>query len=79
MITDIANRYGKTPAQVVLRWHLAHNRLIIPKSKTPERIKENYDIFDFTLELRDIAEIDNLNRNDRQGKDPDKVRIGDLK
>jgi diketogulonate reductase-like aldo/keto reductase len=79
VITDIANRYGKTPAQVVLRWHLAHNRLIIPKSKTPERIKENYDIFDFTLELRDIAEIDNLNRNDRQGKDPDKVRIGDLK
>lgn len=79
IIVDIAERYSKTPAQIVLRWHLAHNRLIIPKSKTPKRIKENYDIFDFSLELTDIAEIDNLNRDARQGKDPDKVRIGDLK
>ncbi len=47
VITKLAERYNKTPAQIVLRWHLAHNRLVIPKSKTPERIKENYDIFDF--------------------------------
>lgn len=79
IITDIAKRYDKTPAQIVLRWHLAHNRLIIPKSKTPDRIRENIDIFDFNLELTDIAQIDNLNVNERQGKDPDKVAIGTLK
>ncbi|RIP35960.1 aldo/keto reductase [Staphylococcus gallinarum] len=79
VITDIATRYDKTPAQIVLRWHLAHNRLIIPKSKTPARIRENIDIFDFNLELTDIAQIDNLNVNERQGKDPDDVSIGTLK
>ncbi|MGO2206794.1 aldo/keto reductase [Staphylococcus xylosus] len=79
VITKLAERYNKTPAQIVLRWHLAHNRLVIPKSKTPERIKENYDIFDFSLELTDIAEIDSLNKYERQGNDPDKVRIGTLK
>ncbi|MDU4968952.1 MAG: aldo/keto reductase, partial [Staphylococcus epidermidis] len=78
-ITDIAHRYDKTPAQIVLRWHLAHNRIIIPKSQTPKRIKENFDIFDFNLELTDVAEIDSLNKNARQGKDPDDVSIGDLK
>lgn len=79
VITKLAERYNKTPAQIVLRWHLSHNRLVIPKSKTPERIKENYDIFDFSLELTDIAEIDSLNKDERQGNDPDKVRIGTLK
>ena len=56
------HRYDKTPAQIVLRWHLAHNRIIIPKSQTPKRIKENFDIFDFNLELTDVAEIDSLNK-----------------
>lgn len=79
VIVEIAKRYNKTPAQVVLRWHLAHNRLIIPKSKTPERIEENFNIFDFNLEVTDIAEIDALNRNDRQGHDPDSVKIGTLR
>ena len=79
VIVEIAKRYNKTPAQVVLRWHLAHNRLIIPKSKTPERIEENFNIFDFNLEATDIAEIDALNRNDRQGHDPDSVKIGTLR
>ena len=72
-IVDIAKRYDKTPAQIVLRWHLAHNRMIIPKSKTPERIEENFDILDFNLELTDVAEIDSLNKGARQGKDPDEV------
>ena len=79
VITKLAEQYDKTPAQIVLRWHLAHDRFIIPKSKTPSRIRENYDIFDFNLELTEIAEIDSLNRNARQGKDPDDVAIGDLK
>lgn len=61
-IVDIAQRHGKTPAQVVLRWHLAHDRIIIPKSKTPERIRENFDILDFNLELTEVAEIDSLNK-----------------
>ncbi|MGX0910614.1 aldo/keto reductase [Staphylococcus caprae] len=78
-IVDIAQRHDKTPAQVVLRWHLAHDRIIIPKSKTPERIRENFDILDFNLELTEVAEIDSLNKNARQGKDPDDVNIGDLK
>ncbi|PNZ68706.1 aldo/keto reductase [Staphylococcus croceilyticus] len=79
VITKLAEQYDKTPAQIILRWHLAHNRIVIPKSKTPSRIRENHDIFDFNLELTEIAEIDSLNKNARQGKDPDDVSIGDLK
>ncbi|WP_210134703.1 aldo/keto reductase [Staphylococcus sp. GDX8P80P] len=78
-ITKLAKQYDKTSAQIVLRWHIAHNRIVIPKSKTPSRIRENHNIFDFNLELTEIAEIDSLNRNARQGKDPDDVSIGDLK
>lgn len=79
VIIKLAEKYEKTPAQIVLRWHLAHNRIIIPKSQTPKRIRENIDLFDFNLELTEVAEIDALNRNARQGKDPDDVKIGDLK
>ncbi|MDI0136804.1 aldo/keto reductase, partial [Staphylococcus aureus] len=79
VIVKIAEKYHKTPAQVVLRWHLAHNRIIIPKSQTPKRIQENIDILDFNLELTEVAEIDALDRNARQGKNPDDVKIGDLK
>ncbi|MBO1199997.1 aldo/keto reductase [Staphylococcus simiae] len=79
VIVKLAEKYQKTPAQIVLRWHLAHNRIIIPKSKTPERIRENYNLFDFNLEITEVAEIDSLNKNARQGKDPDEVKIGDLK
>lgn len=79
VIVKIAEKYHKTPAQVVLRWHLAHNRIIIPKSQTPKRIQENIDILDFNLELTEVAEIDALNRNARQGKNPDDVKTGDLK
>ncbi len=79
VINKLAEKYEKTPAQIVLRWHLAHNRIIIPKSQTPKRICENIDLFDFNLELTEVAEIDALNKNARQGKDPDDVKIGDLK
>ncbi|CAM4082125.1 aldo/keto reductase [Staphylococcus schweitzeri] len=79
VIIKLAEKYEKTPAQIVLRWHLAHNRLIIPKSQTSKRIRENIDLFDFNLDLTEVAEIDALNRNARQGKDPDDVKIGDLK
>ncbi|GKS41793.1 TPA: aldo/keto reductase [Staphylococcus argenteus] len=79
VIIKLAEKYEKTPAQIVLRWHLAHNRIIIPKSQTPKRIRENIDLFDFNLELTEVAEIDALNKNARQGKDPDDEKIGDLK
>ncbi|CDR60484.1 aldo/keto reductase [Staphylococcus schweitzeri] len=79
VIIKLAEKYEKTPAQIVLRWHLAHNRIIIPKSQTAKRIRENIDLFDFNLDLTEVAEIDALNRNARQGKDPDDVKIGDLK
>ena len=70
-ITKIAEKYGKSAAQVVLRWHLQHDILVIPKSVTPSRIEENANIFDFVLSSEDMAVIDGLNRNQRFGKDPD--------
>jgi len=69
----IAEKYGKTPAQVVLRWHVQNEIIVIPKSVHPERIKENADIFDFELSDEDMAAINRLNRNERFGKDPDHV------
>ena len=70
-IVKIAEKYGKSAAQVVLRWHLQHDILVIPKSVTPSRIEENANIFDFVLSSEDMAVIDGLNRNQRFGKDPD--------
>ncbi|GAK00855.1 aldo/keto reductase [Geomicrobium sp. JCM 19055] len=73
VIEKIANRYHKTPAQVVLRWHLQQDSVIIPKSKTPERIEENADIYNFVLTEEDMMLIDQLNRDERRGPDPDVV------
>ena len=70
-IVKIAEKYGKSAAQVVLRWHLQHDILVIPKSVTPSRIEENANIFDFVLSSEDMTVIDSLNRNQRFGKDPD--------
>ena len=70
-IIKIAEKYGKSAAQVVLRWHLQHDILVIPKSVTPSRIEENANIFDFVLSSEDMTVIDSLNRNQRFGKDPD--------
>ncbi|MEO3946785.1 aldo/keto reductase [Gorillibacterium sp. CAU 1737] len=71
VLQEIASRYGKTPAQVILRWHLQHNIIVIPKSVTPSRIQENADLFDFELNAEDLAKIDALNENRRFGADPD--------
>jgi len=73
VITDIAARHGKTPAQVVLRWHLQHDIIAIPKSVTPNRIQENLDIFDFALSSDEMRQIDQLNRNERTGSNPDEM------
>ncbi|MFI6450245.1 aldo/keto reductase [Streptosporangium amethystogenes] len=71
VIVDIAEKYGKTPAQVVLRWHLDLDNVVIPKSVTPSRIRENLDVFDFALTAEDIAEIAKLDAGTRIGPDPD--------
>ena len=70
-ITEIAGRIGKSPAQVVLRWHIQRGDIIFPKSVTPERMKENFEIFDFELEDVDVAMITGLDRHERTGPDPD--------
>ena len=59
-IKAIAKKYNKSVAQICLRWILEHNALVIPKSSTPERIEDNFDIFDFQLDAEDIKTIDNL-------------------
>ncbi len=70
-IDAIARRVGKTPAQVVLRWHIERGDIIFPKSVTPARIRENIDIFGFELSGEDVEAIGALNRNERTGADPD--------
>lgn len=71
VIVDIAARYDKTPAQVILRWHLQHEIIAIPKSVTPSRIRENLNVFDFVLSAEEMNHIDQLNRNERTGSNPD--------
>jgi 2,5-diketo-D-gluconate reductase A len=70
-LTGLADKYGKTPAQVVLRWHIERGDIVFPKSVTPERIVENIDIFDFELDGEDVEAISALNRDERTGPDPD--------
>jgi diketogulonate reductase-like aldo/keto reductase len=70
-LVEIGKKYGKTPAQVILRWDLQNEVVTIPKSVTPQRIKENADIFDFELTAEEMAAIDALNLNKRIGPDPD--------
>jgi 2,5-diketo-D-gluconate reductase A len=72
VIGRIAERIGKTPAQVVLRWHIQRGDIVFPKSVTPDRIRENIDIFDFELSGADVNDITLLNKNERTGPDPDK-------
>lgn len=71
IINKIAEKHGKTPAQVVLRWHLQNEVVIIPKSVKEHRIVENANIFDFQLDGEDMNQIDSLNKDERIGKDPD--------
>jgi 2,5-diketo-D-gluconate reductase A len=70
-IDAIARRVGKTPAQVVLRWHIERGDIVFPKSVNPARIRENSDIFDVELSGEDVEAITALNRDERTGPDPD--------
>lgn len=73
-VAELAAAHGKTPAQVMLRWHLQEGRSAIPKSVTPSRIAENFDVFDFELSAAELARIDALDTGVRGGPDPDVPR-----
>jgi diketogulonate reductase-like aldo/keto reductase len=70
-LQTLAGKHGKTPAQVVIRWHLQLGNVVIPKSKTPSRIRENCEVFDFQLDNDDMAAIADLETGIRTGGDPD--------
>jgi 2,5-diketo-D-gluconate reductase A len=70
-VDSIARSVGRTPAQVILRWHIERGDIVFPKSVDPDRIRENIDIFDFELSGEDVEAISALNRNERTGPDPD--------
>ena len=73
VLQEIANRVNKSISQVVLRWDIQMGVVTIPKSVTPERIRENFDVFDFTLSDEDMKMITNLDKNERTGPHPDKI------
>ncbi|ENQ3078865.1 aldo/keto reductase [Bacillus sp. WLY-B-L8] len=72
VIQEIAKKYGKTPAQVILRWDIQSGVVTIPKSVTPSRIAENFHIFDFSLTEEEVRQIDTLDCNKRSGTNPEK-------
>ena len=75
VIERIARRTEKTPAQVVLRWHIQRGDIVFPKSVTKERVEENFALFDFELGDADISDIGALNKDERTGPDPDRFNM----
>jgi len=73
VVTALATKYDKTPAQVVLRWHVEHGTSAIPKSVKAYRIAENFGVFDFSLTADEVATIDALDKGVRGGPDPEKL------
>jgi 2,5-diketo-D-gluconate reductase A len=73
VVASIAERLGRTPAQVVLRWHIQRESIVFPKSVTPERMRENFELFDFELDSDAVEQIDGLDRGEegRTGPHPD--------
>jgi len=78
VIGRIAEAHGKSPAQVMLRWHLQQGRSVIPKSTKPQRIAENIDVFDFRLRADDLAAIDALDTDQRGGPEPEAITLETL-
>ncbi|WP_431038982.1 aldo/keto reductase [Streptomyces sp. P6-2-1] len=72
-LTSLAAKHDRSPAQIVLRWHLQSGNIVIPKSVTPARIRENLDVFGFTLSDEDMAAVDALDRGLRTGPHPDEL------
>jgi diketogulonate reductase-like aldo/keto reductase len=73
VVAGLADKHGRTPAEVVLRWHVQLGNVVIPKSVTPSRIRENLDVFGFELDEDDMAAIADLDRGGRTGAHPDSV------
>jgi len=71
LLDDLAAKHGRTPAQIVLRWHVELGNVVIPKASSPERLRENLDVFDFALDADDLAAIATLETGERTGRDPD--------
>lgn len=78
VVAQIAAEHDKTPAQAILRWHLQNNSIVIPKSVTPSRIKENFEVFDFELTTEQMEQINSLNLNRRKGRVPSEMNILEL-
>jgi diketogulonate reductase-like aldo/keto reductase len=74
-LLEIGREYGKSAAQVMLRWHLQQGRSAIPKSTRAERIAENFDVFDFVLTNGQLAAIDALDTGVRGGPEPDSITL----
>ena len=70
-VVAIANKHGKSPAQIIIRWHLELGNLVIPKTATESRLKENISVFDFSLDAEDMTKIASLDFGLRTGPDPD--------
>lgn len=71
VIVDIANKHKKSPAQVIIRWHMQRGVIVIPKSVHKERIESNFDVFDFTLSEEEMNQIKAIDKNQRSGPNPD--------
>lgn len=71
ILVELGGKYHKTAAQIIIRWHLQSDIIVIPKSVHQERINQNFDVFDFELSVEDMKRIDQLNTNERLGPDPD--------
>ena len=78
VVKQIAEEHSKSPAQIVLRWHLQNDTIVIPKSVTPSRIEENFHVFDFELSNTDMEQIDKLNINRRKGRVPNEMNLLEL-
>jgi 2,5-diketo-D-gluconate reductase A len=76
VLSELAQAHGRTVGQIVLRWHLQLGNVVFPKSSNPDRIAENFDVFDFELSEDDMARIAALDRGERIGPDPDTFSVG---
>jgi len=73
VLSQLAEKHGKTPGQLVLRWHIQNGLVTIPKTASPERMAENLDVFDFVLDPQDLAELSILDEGAGAGNDSDKT------
>lgn len=75
VLSEIGEKYGKSIAQTIIRWHLQNDLIVIPKSVTPSRIEENADVFDFELSEEEMKQISALNQDWRSGTHPDEIKV----